>query len=368
MTTFTLPDLGEGLQEAEIVAWLVEPDEHVVADQPILSVETDKAVVEIPAPYAGRIARLHAAPGDMVAVGAPLVDFDDVKQADSGAIAGELPREAQTVDEPAQRTARRPAAAAGIRAAPAVRAHARALGIDLAGIAGSGPGGAITTLDVDRAAHEVTGIAGERLHGVRRAMARKMAQSHREIAPATVCDEADVEDWAPHTDVTARLIRAIAAAAAAQPALNAWYDGRTETRQLFERIDLGIAVNTEDGLFVPVMHDIGGRGEDDLRRGMEAMKAAVAARDIPAKELRGATLTLSNFGVFGAGRFAALVIVPPQVAIIGAGGIKARMTVRDGAPAVRRLLPLSLTFDHRVVSGGEAAGFLRALITDLALP
>lgn len=134
------------------------------------------------------------------------------------------------------------------------------------------------------------------------------------------------------------------------------------------RVDLGIAVHTEDGLFVPIMRDIGARTPGDIRAGLEALKKDVVARQIPPEELRGATMTLSNFGMFGAGRFAALVVVPPQVAIIGAGRIVPRVVAALGRPAVHRLLPLSLTFDHRVVNGGEAAHFLAALIADLEAP
>ena len=134
---------------------------------------------------------------------------------------------------------------------------------------------------------------------------------------------------------------------------------------MLKKINLGIAVDTEDGLFAPVLRDVGERDEGDLRNGLEAMKKDIVARDLPPEKLRGATLTLSNFGVFGAGRFAALVVLPPQVAIIGAGRIAPRVAGIEGKPAVRRMLPLSLTFDHRVVSGGEAARFLAAVIEDL---
>src|SRR6185437_91826 len=147
--------------------------------------------------------------------------------------------------------------------------------------------------------------------------------------------------------------------------LNAWYDGRTMERRLLKQIDLGLAVDTEDGLFVPVLRNIGDRDAADLRRGIEAMKKDVRARTVPVAELRGATITLSNFGMF-AGRFASLVIVPPQVAIIGAGRVEPRVLAERGKPVIRRVLPLSLTFDHRVVTGGEAARFLAALKSSLA--
>jgi pyruvate dehydrogenase E2 component (dihydrolipoamide acetyltransferase) len=184
------------------------------------------------------------------------------------------------------------------------------------------------------------------------------------VVPATVTDEADIECWPAKTDVTVRLIRAMAAGAQASPSLNAWFDTATETRTLHAHIDLGIAVETEDGLFAPAMRDIGNRDAADLRRGVEAMKKDIEAREIPHDHLVGQTITLSNFGMFG-GRFADLVVVPPQVAILGAGRAEARVIAVGGMPAVHRMLPLSLSFDHRVVTGVEAARFLNAVIGDL---
>jgi 2-oxoisovalerate dehydrogenase E2 component (dihydrolipoyl transacylase) len=362
MGTFVLPDLGEGLQEAELVAWHVGEGDHVVADQPLVSVETEKAVVEVPSPQAGKIARLCAQPGDTVRVGGPLVEFEEGPRADTGTIVGEL------VAEPRAAPARSPAPPPGVRAAPAVRALAHRLGVELATITGSGPDGAVTSADVERAARARTEAGpAETLAGVRRAMAVNMARSHAEIVPATVSDEADIEAWPAQSDVTIRLARAIVAGCAASPGLNAWYDGRTMERRLLKQIDLGLAVDTEDGLFVPVLRNIGGRDAADLRRGIEAMKKDVRARTVPVAELRGQTITLSNFGMF-AGRFAALVIVPPQVAILGAGRIAGRAVVTDGNVVAHRILPLSLTFDHRAVTGGEAARFLKAAIEDLENP
>jgi pyruvate dehydrogenase E2 component (dihydrolipoamide acetyltransferase) len=248
---------------------------------------------------------------------------------------------------------------------PAIRALARKLDVDLNLVQATGPAGTITRADVERAAKSLAEAGpAERLRGMRRAMAQRMAASHAEVAPANVTEEADIGDWPKKADVTIRLIRAIAAAAKAEPSLNAWYNSQAGERRLILRIDVGIAIDTEGGLIVPVMRNVGERGANDLRAGLDRMRADAAARSIPPDELRGATITLSNFGMIG-GRFANLVIVPPQVAIIGAGRIEQRVMVHEGKPAVRRTLPLSLTFDHRVVTGGEAARFLMALKTDL---
>ncbi|MEE8270860.1 MAG: dihydrolipoamide acetyltransferase family protein [Alphaproteobacteria bacterium] len=366
MSEFVLPDLGEGLQEAEIVTWHVNMGDQVVTDQPLVSVETDKAVVEIPSPRAGRITRLFAASGEIVKVGAPLVAFDAAAAADQGGIVGEIEATGEIVAEAP--TAEGPAAAAAVKATPAMRALARHLGVDLAVISPSGPDGAVTKSDVERAA-KVLADAGplEPVRGVRRAMALRMAQANAEVASATVVDDADIDAWPAKEDVTIRLIRALMAGCEAEPSLNAWYDSRASGRRIHGVIDLGIAVDTKDGLFVPVLRNIGGRDSADIRSGVDRMKVDIKERTVPPEELRGATITLSNFGTI-AGRYATPIVVPPQVAILSAGRIAARVVAVDGEPAVRRTLPLSLTFDHRAVSGGEASRFLAAAMADLELP
>ena len=343
---FKLPDLGEGLAEAEIVAWHVGVGDHVVTDQPLVSVETDKAVVEVPSPQSGHIAALHGEPGDVIAVGAPLVEFAAAATEDKGAVVGEIPK-----------------AAGKVKVAPALRRLAKELEVDLASVEATGPGGAILRTDVEVAAKGAA-PGREKIRGVRRAMLRNMVRAGAEVVPATVTDEADIECWQPKTDVTVRLIRAMAVGCKASPSLNAWFDPGTETRTLHPQIDLGIAVETEDGLFAPAMRDIGNRDAAGLRHGVEAMKKDIAARSIPHEQLAGQTITLSNFGMFG-GRFADLVVVPPQVAILGAGRAGPRVVAISGKPEVHRMLPLSLSFDHRVVTGVEAARFLNAVIEDL---
>lgn len=192
-------------------------------------------------------------------------------------------------------------------------------------------------------------------------MAQRMTAAHAEIVPTTVTDEADIDDWRQGEDVTIRLVRAIASACKAEPALDAWCHSGSGERRLIGRVDLGIAVDTEGGIIVPVLRNIAERSVPDLRSGLDRLRADAIARSIPPEELPGATITLSNFGMIG-GRFANLVVVPPQAAIVGAGRISERAVAHRGQPAVGRILPLSLTFDHRVVTGGEAA---RALKSDL---
>ena len=366
MSIFCLPDVGEGLQEAEVVAWHVAIGDRVVADQPLVSVETDKAVVEIPSPTSGLVAALHAEPGDVVQVGDPLVEVTDGRAADRGAIVGDLPAADSTSSpEPAA-----PPIARGIaRATPAVRAYARSLRVELAGVAGSGPGGTITRADVDAVASGPVQNDGATvpLRGVRRRDGRQ-----HEPSPCRG-RTGDGHRRSRHSRLGAGvghdrgLVRAIARACEREPALNAAYLGRDRGRRLHDHVDVGVAVDTEDGLFVPVLRDVVRREPDDLRRGIQSMRTDVEARTVAPEHLRDATISLSNFGVFG-GLHAALVVVPPQVAIIGAGRARDVVAVRDGEIVVRRYLPLSLTFDHRVVMGGEAARFLAALKGDLEDP
>ena len=368
MKTFTLPDLGEGLQDAEIVSWHVSVGQRVVADQPLVAVETEKAVVEVPAPWSGTISKLHADVGDVVAISAPLADFEIGDSGeDVGTVVGELPTAPQDAAEQKAEPISSPPKGPSAKAAPAVRKRAAELGVDLAGIAGTGPGGAVTSKDVDMASGVAqAGATGawERLRGVRRVMARNMTRAQSEVATTNVTDEANIARWADNEDVTLRLVRAMVAACNAEPALNAWYDANKEARLLHEHIDLGLAMDTRDGLFVPVLRDAGNRKEADLRAGLEDMKRDVAARTVPPAELRGQTITLSNFGMIG-GRYATLIVMPPQVAIVGAGRITREPRVIDGEIRSCRILPISLTFDHRAVVGAEATRFLMAVIQNL---
>lgn len=366
MTTFRLPDLGEGLQEAEIVSWHVDVGDRVVADQPLVSVETDKAVVEVPSPWSGHVVKLHGKPGDLIAVGAPLAEFETEEAArDEGTVVGALPSAPAAAAGPKPVPRAADEASRG-KASPAARKRAAELGVSLANVTGTGPGGAITGEDIEAAARSQPLPQGhEAMRGVRRAMADTMARSRAEIVPATVTEEVIIEAWLPGADPTLRLIRAIAAGCRAAPELNAWFDGSRKSRVLHETIELGIAMETPDGLFVPVLRNVAHRSETDLRSGLDAMKRDVAARTVPASELRGQTITLSNFGMLG-GLHAALTIVPPQVAILGAGRLHRAARVIGDEIRVVRIMPLSLTFDHRAVTGAEAIRFLNAVVADLA--
>lgn len=365
MKIFKLPDLGEGLQEAEIVQWHVAAGAEVALDQLLLSVETAKAIVDIPSPYAGRVVKLFGQTGELVHLGAPLVGFEgESDDADAGTVVGAVTVGRQVVQEAPAAVGR---GATAIRAMPAVRALARQLNVDLAMVTPSGADGVITAADVQRVAKILAEVGPpEILRGVRRAMAQNMALAQNEVAAATVIDDADIYAWPADTDITIRLVRALVAGCRVEPGLNAWYEGHTMGRRVLAKIDVGIAVDLPEGLFVPVLRDVAQRDAADLRRGLDRMRADVVARKMPAEELRGNTITLSNFGMIG-GKYAAPIVVPPTVAILGAGRIHEQVVAFNGVPAVHRVLPLSLTFDHRVVTGGEAGRFLAAVIADLQL-
>ncbi|MGH8699507.1 MAG: dihydrolipoamide acetyltransferase family protein, partial [Burkholderiales bacterium] len=270
MKIFKLPDLGEGLQEAEIVKWHVKVGEEVKADAPMVSVETAKAVVDIPAPYSGKIAKLYGNVGDIAHIGAPLVGFEGESDArDAGTVVGVVEVGQKVVsDAPAP-----PApVTAGIKAAPAVRALARKLNVDLAMVTPTGADGLITAADVQRAARILAETGPiEVIRGVRRTMAQNMELATAEVASATIMDDADIDAWPKATHTMMRLIRALVAGCRAEPALNAWYDSEKIGRWVMKKIDIGIAVDTPDGLLVPVLRNCGERSADDLKAGMEKL-------------------------------------------------------------------------------------------------
>ncbi|QBQ56061.1 dihydrolipoamide acetyltransferase family protein [Nitrosococcus wardiae] len=366
---FKLPDLGEGLTDAEIVEWHVKAGDEVKIDQPLVAVETAKAIVDIPSPYQGRIDKLYGEAGDIIHVDDPLVEFETEgaqpqpeKREDTGTVVGKVEAGKEVVQEAATRVGQVPS---GIKATPAVRALAHRLDVDLSIVTPTGADGMVTAADVQRVAKILAEVGPlEPLRGVRRTMARAMATAHAEVVPVTVNDDADIQAWGPEEDITLRLIRAIVTACQAEPALNAWYDSHAIGRRILKKIDLGIAVDTPNGLFVPVLRDVGNREPANLRQGLDAIKQAVRERKLPPEELRGYTFTLSNFGTFG-GRYADPVVVPPTVAILGAGRLHEAVVPVNGKPEIHRILPLSLTFDHRSVTGGEATRFLMVAIQDL---
>ncbi|KAF1715987.1 branched-chain alpha-keto acid dehydrogenase subunit E2 [Pseudoxanthomonas yeongjuensis] len=465
--TFHLPDLGEGLPDATIVEWFVKEGDVIRLDEPLVSMETAKAVVEVPSPVSGKVLKLAGNAGDIVVTGAMLAEFEpdpnlpqradgqdtghshgapksagaaiaggasaptvseaggaeapptSVERDDAGTVVGAMQSSNAVHQEQA-------VAVGGIKAMPAVRAQARKLGVDLSRVRATGADGAVTMADVKQAAangfaavgaplgrdasavvgkqeHRGQGpllppqgspVAGqerertqlsasgkpmrtqppnvsvsgqpEQLKGVRRNMARVMADAHAKVVPTTLSDDADVQAWQPGNDVTVRLIRAIVSGCKAVPAMNAWFDGEKLSRTLHPQVDIGIAVDTDDGLFVPALRNADILDARGIREGVNRLRVQVEDRSIPASELTGYTISLSNFGMF-AGRYATPVVVPPCVAIVAAGRARHQVMPVMGGFESHKIIPLSVTFDHRAATGGEAARFLKALIDDLAL-
>lgn len=369
MKYFKLPDLGEGLPEAEIVQWHIKEGDSVSVDQVLVSVETAKAIVEVPSPQDGVIAHLFGAPGDTIHTGEPLIEFESSDSDDSTTVVGQIQTAQGDSSHDDFIIGASPSTLAhqAARATPAVRNLAQRLGVDLESITGTGRHGQVSTQDVEQAASQNRSLgAPEPLRGVRKQMARTMALAHAQVVPVSLFDDVDIEHWPAGTDISMRLVQAIAAACSLEPALNAWFDGQHLNRRLQKAVHLGVAVDTEHGLFVPVLRDIGNRSSDDLREGLNRLRSDVKARTIPPAELQGASITLSNFGTL-CGRYATPVVVPPQVAIIGAGAIRREPVMVGDSIQGHRILPLSITFDHRAATGGEAARFLQGMMEALRL-
>ena len=448
---FLLPDLGEGLPDATIVEWYVKVGDVIRLDENLVSMETAKAVVDVPSPVSGKVLKLAGNAGDVIVTGTMLAEFEvdpslpqraegqdtghhhgpshadvpspppagekvpkadegEKKSEDAGTVVGAMQVGNAVVSEAA-------VAVGGVKAVPAVRAMARKLGVDIARVRASGPDGTVTMQDVKQAAADGSAKAGataplptpppqageggmraahsgggarstlsqagkpmrtqppgvaatgqpEQLKGVRRNMARVMADAHAQVVPTTLVDDADLHAWLGKQDITARLVRAIVVACKTVPALNAWFDGANLTRTMHPHIDLGIAVDTDDGLFVPALRNADMLDGNGVRDAIKRLRAQVEDRSIPSSELSGYTISLSNFGMF-AGRYATPVVVPPCVAIVGAGKLSHDVVAVMGGIEVHRRMPISLTFDHRAATGGEAARFLAALLDDLAQP
>ncbi|WED44393.1 dihydrolipoamide acetyltransferase family protein [Legionella cardiaca] len=370
MNIFNLPDLGEGLPDAEIHEWFVKEGDIVQADQPLVSMETAKAVVDVPCPQGGKIVKLFGKPGDVIKTGEPLVGFEAAETArvDKGTVVGNL-EESTDISEDNFTIGSSHTASQRVKTTPAIRLLAKKLGVDLKSLTGTGEHGVITRDDVQSAASKKTELPEgfEALRGVRRAMLASMVQSHQEVVPVSIFDEADIQCWEPQNDITVRLIKAIVYACKKEPALNAWFNTAHSARKCFTEVNLGLAMDSSDGLFVPVIHDAARQSDSKLRQMINDYKKDVQNRTVAAENLKGATITLSNFGKF-AGRFASPIIVPPMVAILAVGRLYEGAVVQKDNIEKHRLLPLSLSFDHRAVTGGEATRFLGAVIESLQQP
>ena len=394
---FLLPDVGEGLEEGEVVSWLVAPGDTVARDQPLVEVQTDKALVELPSPVAGQVVSLAFAPGDIVKVGQVLVVLEDAA----------------------------PGGETAPSAAPAVRQLALERGVDLATVTGTGPGGRIVAADLEAAAtrsaptgvpefqapelrnaRSTPGPAGtgaigwlepgrHPLRGIRRVTAEAMSWSWSEIPHLTTLDEIDatgllaarrrLADAGIDATIGALLVAAVARGLRRYPVFNASLElastagaaappeGPTGVSAVGGSIvvhpdcNVGLAVATADGLVVPVIRQADRRSLADLAAEVRRLTAAARDRRVEMAELRGGTFTISNYGALG-GRFATPIIRPPEVAIMGFGAIRPRPFVVDGEVRARPTLPWSLSCDHRLIDGDVATAFAEYVLGLLADP
>jgi pyruvate dehydrogenase E2 component (dihydrolipoamide acetyltransferase) len=417
---FLMPDLGEGLAEAELIEWTVEPGQHVGEHDTLAKMETDKALVEVPSPREGVVASLHGKPGDRIKVGSPLVTYkadefdepagpansDDGKRRerereDAGTVVGSLSGAMAGVGEEHGK----------VRAAPAVRRMARDLGVEIEQVQGSGVGGRITARDVQAAARAaglapapilddepapppIVRMAAEQpatskettrtpFRGVRRTIAEHLRHSVSHALHYTVMDEADVSalenlrrKLVAASNEKISLLPFVATAVCMVLSgrhgiqfnrLNSTVDDEQQEIVQHRAVHLGIATDTESGLMVPVIRNAEKLGVLELSRQIAHLAKAARDRTIPRDQLTGSTFTISNFGSY-AGRFGTPIINYPEAGILAVGRAREGVVVRDGMIGVGRLLPLSLAADHRVIDGGTAATALAKIIELLQNP
>ena len=410
---FKLPDLGEGLTEAEVVKWLVKPGDPIEEGQVFVQVETDKAVIEIPSPRKGVVLTLGAAEGEIIQVGRVIivigeagerlkgpVKTNEVEKRPSVGVVGKLE---EAPEEEVSRTGEQgPGERSQILAVPLVRRMAKDLRVDLSTVKGSGPQGRITSEDVQRAARvrkilekEITekdalksrttdpygSIERIPLRGMRKTIAQAMVKSKSTIPHAAGLDEANITQLLAlkakakeraaqkniHLTILPFVIKAVVAALEEHPYVNASMDDEHGEIILKRYYNIGVAVDTKDGLMVPVVKNARGKNIFHLAAELSDLSEKARSRTIDLADLKGGTFTITNFGAMG-GIFGFPIIRYPEVAILGMGRFFDKPVVVEGRIEIRKVLPLSLSFDHRVVDGAEAVRFMRTVIELLEDP
>ncbi|PXY22750.1 dihydrolipoamide acetyltransferase family protein [Prauserella muralis] len=393
--TFTLPDLGEGLTEAQLVRWLVRPGDSVAVDAPVAEVETAKALVEVPSPFAGVVAELHGDEGATLAVGAPLISvstgtagvYVEEERAGSGNVLIGYGTGTRANGRRRRRVARPATPAVAERPAvssPVVRKLAKDRGLDLTALRGTGPDGLITRADVERAAQPSGGTGPSRtglgvaeripLRGMRAAITEVLSRSRSEIPEATTWVDVDATELvrlrtelADGPGLLALVARFVVAGLGRYPVLNSTVDTERQEIHVFDGVNLGIATQTDRGLVVPVVRDAHRRTARQLDAELRRVTAAARDGSATAADLGSGSFTLNNYGSFGVDGSAA-IINHPEVAILGMGRILERPWVVAGQVVPRHVTQLSLVFDHRVCDGGTAAGFLRFVADTIESP
>lgn len=399
-SVFRLPDLGEGLTEAQLVKWLVREGETVAINQPLCEVETAKALVEIPAPWPGKIEQLHGQPGSTIPVGAALVTIerpvgDESAQAPAGGVLVGYGPEG-TPEAPVRRRRRAAAGAMApdaapqptapsdeVRATPMVRRRARELGIDLAQVQGSGPGGRILSQDLESAARPPAAQAADgdqhvSVVGIRKAIARKMLQSATTIphltefgvfdASALLAQRATFEREGVRVTPLAFFIAAVTRAVARYPILNSSWMEATDEIVIKRQVHVGIATDTPRGLLVPVLKGAQHLGLKEIAEQAASLVERARSGTLEPTLMTGGTITITNVGASGPVDTGVPLINPPECCVVGFGAIKPRPMVVDGQVVARPAAWISISADHRIVDGAAAAGFLSAIVEWLEAP
>jgi pyruvate dehydrogenase E2 component (dihydrolipoamide acetyltransferase) len=381
---FVLPDLGEGITEGELRKWLVKVGDMVEEHQNVLEIETDKAVVEVPSPQKGKVAKLNKQEGDIVKVGEVLMTIaaeGEAAEAKREEAVEERPKSVSVVGVLPEEEEK-------VLATPAVRAYAREAGVDIDTLKGSGPAGSVTMEDVKAAAgkgkkaEDIFGPVERRpLKGLRRTIAKNLSVAQRTTAFVTGMDEADITelwelrerekkallDKGVHLTFLPFFIKAVIHALPEHPMLNASLDDGKEEVIIKKYFNLGVAVDTPDGLMVPVIRDAAKKTILELAVELQELSVKARERKIKLEEMKGGTFTITNWGHFG-GTFATPIINYPEAAILGMGKIAEKPWVKDGQIVVRKIIPLSLTFDHRLTDGVDASLFLSKILSYIEDP
>ncbi|MEM7254129.1 MAG: dihydrolipoamide acetyltransferase family protein [Pseudomonadota bacterium] len=407
---FLLPDVGEGLDKGVVIVWHVSEGDSVTTDQIIVEVETDKAIVEIPAPVTGTVVSLGGSPGDEIEVGAVLAVFETSdRHAPKPSAATEEPSPAPTSAPP---TTQSPGSAPGrVKASPATRKLARSLGVDLTNLAGTGSRGQITRADVE-AAHRQPGASTapasapkssapvrparppiqraadlegdahvEPLSGLRRQIALNMEEAWRSVPHIFTFEQIDAtelvrarralnEEFEPQGFRVSYLpffVKACVAALQEHPRFNASIDTDNETITYHHRFNIGIATATPEGLIVTVVHDADQKSIGDIAREIEELASLARERRVSVDQIRGGTFTISNYGSYG-GWMGTPIIRPPEVAIAGFGRVHDAVIPVDGVPAVRTILPMAVSTDHRLNDGEHLGAFMATMNQYLGAP
>ncbi|MGH2730067.1 MAG: dihydrolipoamide acetyltransferase family protein [Actinomycetota bacterium] len=395
MPDFKLPDLGEGVTEAEIDHWLVKEGDTIGEDDPLVEVITDKATAEIPSPFAGVVARIHVDAGAIVPVGTVLVTIGETGETSPpGGATDEGPVPAESTPPSSSKIVNPQSSSGGVassappsdvKATPPVRKLARELGVDLATVTGSGPEGRITRADVEAqagapAAATVSAGRREPLRGIRRTIAERMSHAHQVIPPVTHVEECDVTELdatrklanerapdGPRLTFLPFIVKAVVAALKEFPQLNTSLDEDAGEIVHHDRYDIGIAVDTPSGLMVPVVRAADTKRLREIATEIDRLADGARKGTLTVDDLRGSTFTVTSPGPFG-GLMATPIIFYPQAAILGVHRATDRPVVRDGQIVIRKIMNLSITFDHRILDGLTAAKFCLEVVKLLEHP